>query len=541
MKGMPTVLPADERSPADGSSSPTAAHEIVELVVLTGDEHFLATLREAVNGATRLWHVSSPEKITDLLLAGEVGILAIDGAAVTGHTAFIQQLKRQFPELVVLFAGTREDETHLTGQISDGTVYRFIHKPLSSARARLFVQAAIRKHEDPRSTMVLPAMIRPARKSRVPMIAAGAGVALIVALGIWLFPFVPRRPAPPAVAPAAASNAEAQLRRANLAAIQGRLVARAEDALLQDRLDDASAAIEDARRAGVESSRIAFLTAQLGKARSQQGAAARARPPAPVEPPKSSGDALPQVLRLAAERLDQGRLLEPESDSALFHFRRAMEINPDDLGVQQTRRALAARLLLEASTSMQSRDFDRADRLLQAATGIASQHDIDAAHTNLASLRNAARDDKPRPSGPVSAAAPTPAQATATAPAKVAPPVPVAPTPGPGQGADVPVAQDKAANPETVGATSLTRLSGKTPVYPLDAQRQGIEGWVDIEFLVRTDGSVHEPIIRNAQPAGVFDQAAIRAVQTWRFRPVMREGKPVEQRARLRLRFSLNQ
>ncbi|MBS0400549.1 MAG: energy transducer TonB [Proteobacteria bacterium] len=90
-------------------------------------------------------------------------------------------------------------------------------------------------------------------------------------------------------------------------------------------------------------------------------------------------------------------------------------------------------------------------------------------------------------------------------------------------------------------AASLTRLSGKAPVYPIDAERQGIEGWVDLEFLVKADGSVHEPIIRNAQPAGVFDQAAIRAVQTWRFSPAMHDGTPVEQRTRLRLRFSLNQ
>jgi len=88
-------------------------------------------------------------------------------------------------------------------------------------------------------------------------------------------------------------------------------------------------------------------------------------------------------------------------------------------------------------------------------------------------------------------------------------------------------------------AASLTRLSGKAPVYPIDAERQGIEGWVDLEFLVKADGSVHEPIIRNAQPAGVFDQAAIRAVQSWRFKPVMREGRPVEQRANVRMRFSL--
>lgn len=527
---MPTVLPADDRPPAGGSSGPSAAHEIVELVVLTAEEHFLAILREAVNGATRLWNVSSPEKVTDLLLAGEVGILAIDGAAITGHTAFIQQLKRQFPELVILFAGTREDETRLAGLISDGTVYRFIHKPLSSARARLFVQAAIRKHEDPRSTMVLPAMIRPARKSRLPIVSAGAGLALVIIVGIWL---ATRHATPPLPPPSPAPGAaEAQLRRANLAAIQARLLARAEDSLLEDRLDDAGAAIEDARRSGVENSRIAFLTAQLDKARSQQKPVLRARPAAP-EPAKPPDDGLSQALRLTADRLDQGRLLDPESDSAMFHFRRAMEIDSSDLGVQQTRRAMAARLLLEASTSMQSREFDRSERLLQAAAGIASQREIDTARATMATMRAAVRSDKTQ-SAPVSLPAPatdTPRPAAST------------PAPGPQLAAPVPVSQTalRAADPEMASAASLTRLSGKAPVYPIDAERQGIEGWVDLEFLVKADGSVHEPIIRNAQPAGVFDQAAIRAVQTWRFSPAMHDGTPVEQRTRLRLRFTLNQ
>ena len=75
---------------------------------------------------------------------------------------------------------------------------------------------------------------------------------------------------------------------------------------------------------------------------------------------------------------------------------------------------------------------------------------------------------------------------------------------------------------------------------PIEAARKHLEGWVDLEFTVKADGSVRDTLIRNAQPAGVFDQAAAKAVQQWRFRPVTRDGKPVEQRARIRVRFSLN-
>jgi len=55
--------------------------------------------------------------------------------------------------------------------------------------------------------------------------------------------------------------------RAGLAEVHERLLARAENALLEERLDEAAAAIETARKSGIEGGRIAFLTAQLAKSR----------------------------------------------------------------------------------------------------------------------------------------------------------------------------------------------------------------------------------------------------------------------------------
>src|SRR6202035_2782316 len=112
------------------------ASDIVELVVLTADEAFLQTLREGVGGARRLWHVLSPDKVSDLLVAGEVGIVVLDAQALhEAASVFVAQIKRQFPDLVVVAAGHRDDETSLAGLISAGLVYRFIHKPMSPARA----------------------------------------------------------------------------------------------------------------------------------------------------------------------------------------------------------------------------------------------------------------------------------------------------------------------------------------------------------------------------------------------------------------------
>src|SRR6202043_3786850 len=59
------------------------------------------------------------------------------------------------------------------------------------------------------------------------------------------------------------------LARAGLTEVRERLLARAENALLEERLDEAAAALETARNSGVESGRIAFLSARLAKSRGQ--------------------------------------------------------------------------------------------------------------------------------------------------------------------------------------------------------------------------------------------------------------------------------
>src|ERR1700677_2413819 len=92
------------------------ASDIVELVVLTDDDSFLQTLRDAVGDARRVWHVPSADQVGDLLMAGQVGILILDAPVLhQSGTAFISQIKRQFPDLVVVVAGNRDAESSLAG------------------------------------------------------------------------------------------------------------------------------------------------------------------------------------------------------------------------------------------------------------------------------------------------------------------------------------------------------------------------------------------------------------------------------------------
>ena len=129
------MLASDEEGGTLDELRFSLATDIVELVVLTTDEIFLQTLREAVGGSRRLWHVPSSDKVSDLLVAGEVGILVLDVQSLNeAATVFVGQIKRQFPDLVVVVAGNRDAEISLAGQISAGIVYRFIHKPMSPGR-----------------------------------------------------------------------------------------------------------------------------------------------------------------------------------------------------------------------------------------------------------------------------------------------------------------------------------------------------------------------------------------------------------------------
>ena len=82
----------------------------------------------------------------------------------------------------------------------------------------------------------------------------------------------------------------------------------------------------------------------------------------------------------------------------------------------------------------------------------------------------------------------------------------------------------------------IVRIS---PSYPPKAKLRRIEGEVHLEFVVGEDGAVRSPMVVQSDPPGLFDQAALRAVERWRFQPGIKRGSPVPVRVRQRLQFSL--
>lgn len=481
------MLASKEEGAAPDALRFSLASDIVELVVLTADESFLHILREAVGDTRRLWHVPTADKVSDLLVAGEVGILILDVQALNeAATEFVGQIKRQFPDLVVVAAGTRDAETSLAGLISSGMIYRFIHKPMSPGRARLFADAAVRRYEEQRRrAAAAPSVKRPSRPNRGLKIYAAVGVLGVIAVATWAF----HRNAPAGAGLPESSGAS--------------------------QADGASqaAAIETARKSGVENGRIAFLTAQLAKSREQKKSA-QARPevrpevrreakaadspvaaPLPSaaaansEPSQSQADmqASAELLKNAGERLQQDRLIEPANDSAKYYLLALRGLDPGNAGLPAAMQDLGTRLTDKARRALALEQYDAARSWLEEAGAVGfSSADSD-------SLR---------------------------------------------RGLDAASARRQFLS-NVVASGSLELIKSTKPVYPAKAELNRVTGWVELNFTVAEDGAVKDIAVHASSNPGVFDAAAVGALSQWRYKPVQRDAKAVAQRARIRIRFAL--
>lgn len=76
--------------------------------------------------------------------------------------------------------------------------------------------------------------------------------------------------------------------------------------------------------------------------------------------------------------------------------------------------------------------------------------------------------------------------------------------------------------------------------YPLQAARNGEQGWVDVAFTVNPDGSVSNAHVTDAEPRRVFDRAAIDAVSRWQFKPALINGRPTAVVVKRRIEFKLS-
>jgi TonB family protein len=482
---------------------------VASFIALSDDPLLLEALTGAALAGSAVITSPTTDRFIDQLVANGAGIALIDASSVSAPLkGFIATLREQFPQLLLILTGPAALQAQFSAQLADGTIFRFVHKPASSQRLKLFLDAALRQQAVPQEPLARPpvgAAWRTAApeppvggRSSLVLAASLSGAALAAGAIAWAVWHEAAPPAPPKPAQAdtaaTAAPAAAPQRSEEVSRVSQRDQLAADTQAAQDAAARAAAALEQAQRSA------------LG---------ARA-------------DQLGVYLQLARKRLASGALIEPADDSARTYLASAMAIAPEDTEVRATSIALGEALIAQFRHALAAGDGAEAQHWLAACgeyrINSATLNELSAQLTQLQAQQTQADAQARVDSAPTSApAAPTPAPAPAPAPAPMAAaPVAAAPV---------------AATPPWVSEAALTREHFVPPVYPRDALSRGIGGWVYLEFTVTEDGSVKNVVVLAAEPSGVFDQAACSALAHSRYSPVQRDGVPIAQRTRIRVRF----
>jgi protein TonB len=78
----------------------------------------------------------------------------------------------------------------------------------------------------------------------------------------------------------------------------------------------------------------------------------------------------------------------------------------------------------------------------------------------------------------------------------------------------------------------------QAPIFPFNLKREAIEGRVRVEFVVDTEGKVHNPFVVESTHPG-FEEAAMIGVSRWKFRPGMKNGRKVNTRMQVPIVFKI--
>ena len=82
-------------------------------------------------------------------------------------------------------------------------------------------------------------------------------------------------------------------------------------------------------------------------------------------------------------------------------------------------------------------------------------------------------------------------------------------------------------------------LSQVKPIYPVSLRRASQAGEVVVDFTIDTEGKVREAaIFRSNHPA--FEEPALECVYQWKFKPAVKDGKPVNMKMRVPIIFNIS-
>jgi protein TonB len=511
-----------ETHPHDTAPVRRDSKKAVDVVLLSADDLIFETTRNAIGEPHRVWRAQTAEDAIDQLVSGRCGVLVIDlGTSSLEPVGLVRHVTGQFPDVVVVATGRQTDATLLGSTISEGLVYRFMHKPLSPNRAGMFLDHALRAHAERREQSgivqaLLPTVTQlPPRVERRYWYGAAAGLlVLIAALVVYLVQREPSAETPVAELPPQGAGVppEILLPRAAAALQAGRLEAPADDNALDLYRDVLLAQPNDsAAREGLE--RTTELVLATAHAESVAG----------------RGDEARRLVR---------RVLSVDPANPLGLAMQARLETPPPIDT-----TAAPEEPTEGFMTLLRREFSSARRTTPAPAPTARSA-AQARQPAAIEARASPTETAPAPGGgplavPAPDQSPLPAQAGTASPEAVTAATEAA-SPAAARPQSAPAADPAGSGPSLVPLREFSRVSMTQPDYPDDARRKGTEGWVRLEFTVNERGQVRDIVVVAAEPRGVFDDAASAALARWRFRPpVAADGRPVPLRTSVQLRFEL--
>jgi TonB family protein len=111
-----------------------------------------------------------------------------------------------------------------------------------------------------------------------------------------------------------------------------------------------------------------------------------------------------------------------------------------------------------------------------------------------------------------------------------------APPPASNAEASAPAAQSSASSPGD--STKLEPIKTQQAVYPLEAARQKLQGQVSVKLLISETGDVESVDVVSGNP--LLAKAAVEAVKKWKFKPFIKNGKPVKVSTQIPLDFAFS-
>lgn len=339
----------------------------------------------------------------------------------------------------------------------------------------------------------------------------------------------------------------------------------------------------------VEAAATANASSADATARVETGALDDVSDAAPAAQPGVAATRSPELqslLTLASARLARGQLLLPEGDSARAYLERAAAMSPNDSLVLELQEDLAGAVVASARLALGRGDLEAAQAQAEQASRLGADRDalavldaeLQAALRNrsvarqaelLASARSALADGRliAPPEDSARGYLDALAEQNAALPGledvrqrfrdAVASRARGAIEAGEWTEADEWIAalgEVDAALAETIGAERLQAEFLATPapagtlrllesppaVYPPQALRTELEGWVDVDFVVDTEGRARDITVVESTPGERFNEAAIEMIAGQRYEPFELDGRRYERRLRVRVRFTLD-